>query len=391
MRPIPEHQDLPRLIIDSPEELRGRVYELAGRPLLLGRDDECQIRVGDPKVSRHHAVVRWSDGRTTVEDLESTNGTRLNGHRLLGQQVLHAGDVIDFGPVELHYEEPNRAATTVLADPEPAGSEALTETVGPTGTAGPTESPGSSGDAEQYGDIEPGWEAEPYGDADPVADTDPGGTAVGPVGADGRNRVSGMAAAAEAWSGVSPAVEQPPFPPRPPEAPGPPPAPPPPPPPVLSSEARRSESWVHAAPRFDVDRQSAENISNVARDQIFTQYITMTDHRREAFFRKVADWRTRGRHLVMTGFIVLLVGCGVSGWAVRRLPEDIDQPGLSDLTGVKFGGVPIGGIGFTLATAGLVLFLLGITVYVVTAVRVRRFERNAAQPSPPDRRTPSRA
>ncbi|MFB6893460.1 FHA domain-containing protein [Kitasatospora sp. NPDC056327] len=368
---MPEHQDLPRLIIDSPEPLRGRVYELAGQPLLVGRDDECQIRVGDPGISRRHAVVRRSDGHTTVEDLASTNGTRLNGHRVFGQQVLHTGDVIDVGPVELHYEEPHRAATTVLADPGTADSEARTETVGPAEDARP-------GGAAQAA---PG----------PAPDAAPGG----PPRDGGRSRVTGMAAAAEAWSGVSRTAEPPPFPPRPPGPPAPAPPPPPPRPDRADrpASAGRSEPSARSARRFDVGYQAAAgNLSNVAGDQYYNQYTYVTnDQRREVFFRRITAWQTRARHLVATGFVLLLLGSGLSGWALNRLSGDVDQPGLSDLTGVKFGGVPIGGIGFTMATAGLVLFFAGVTVYVVSAVRVRRFERSGGRTPPSQHRAQSRA
>ncbi|MBV6697836.1 FHA domain-containing protein [Kitasatospora aureofaciens] len=132
MRPAPQQQPLPRLVVDSPEPLRGQVYVVADRPLMVGRDAGCQIHVGDPGISRRHAVVWRSGGHTTVEDLASTNGTRLNGHPLHGQEVLHTGDVIDFGPFEVHYEEPRDPADTV---PGPGaagrGTSALTQTLGP--------------------------------------------------------------------------------------------------------------------------------------------------------------------------------------------------------------------------------------------------------------------
>ncbi|MFI1921574.1 MULTISPECIES: FHA domain-containing protein [unclassified Streptomyces] len=105
-------------MVDRPDRLRGRVFVLDDRPMLVGRDSDCQIQVGDPGVSRRHAVVWRASGRTTVEDLASTNGTMLNGHPVFGQQVLHSGDVLDFGPVEVHYEELRPADRTVQA-PKP--------------------------------------------------------------------------------------------------------------------------------------------------------------------------------------------------------------------------------------------------------------------------------
>ncbi|MET9505440.1 FHA domain-containing protein [Streptomyces sp. NPDC006622] len=115
MDPPLRERDLPHLVVDRPDRLRGRVFVLEDQPMLVGRDSDCQIQVGDPGVSRRHAVVWRASGRTTVEDLASTNGTMLNGHPVLGQQVLHSGDVLDFGPLEVHYEELRPADRTVQA------------------------------------------------------------------------------------------------------------------------------------------------------------------------------------------------------------------------------------------------------------------------------------
>ncbi|MFE1288203.1 FHA domain-containing protein [Streptomyces sp. NPDC058751] len=114
-------RDLPHLVVDRPDRLRGRVFVLDDQPMLVGRDSDCQIQVGDPGVSRRHAVVWRASGRTTVEDLASTNGTMLNGHLVHGQQVLHSGDVLDFGPLEVHYEELRSAARTVQTPKPGAG------------------------------------------------------------------------------------------------------------------------------------------------------------------------------------------------------------------------------------------------------------------------------
>lgn len=123
MDPPLRERDLPQLVVDRPDRLRGQVFLLDDQPMLVGRDSDCQIQVGDPGVSRRHAVVWRASGRTTVEDLASTNGTMLNGHPVLGQQVLHSGDVLDFGPLEVHYEELRPADRTVQAPkPGPGGT-----------------------------------------------------------------------------------------------------------------------------------------------------------------------------------------------------------------------------------------------------------------------------
>ena len=65
----------------------------------LGRDRENDIVIDDPLVSRFHAVVRRIRDAYWVEDLESTNGTWVNGKRVEpGRSVrLSAGDVVKVG------------------------------------------------------------------------------------------------------------------------------------------------------------------------------------------------------------------------------------------------------------------------------------------------------
>ncbi|WP_052390442.1 FHA domain-containing protein [Streptomyces sp. NRRL B-24484] len=124
MNPPSRDQTLPRLVVDSPDRIRGQVHVLDLEPLLVGRDTACRLQLIHPKISRRHALVSWADGHTTVEDLASTSGTRVNGHLVRGQQELHSGDVLDFGPLEVHYEEPGVEAATAVAGPPPDGTPA---------------------------------------------------------------------------------------------------------------------------------------------------------------------------------------------------------------------------------------------------------------------------
>jgi FhaA, N-terminal domain/FHA domain len=56
-----------------------RTYELVTPVTLLGRGTDCDLRLVDPGVSRHHAELRVEDGDVVVVDLGSTNGTFVNG------------------------------------------------------------------------------------------------------------------------------------------------------------------------------------------------------------------------------------------------------------------------------------------------------------------------
>ena len=69
----------------------GRRVELGG-PLRIGRGPEAGLQLGDPQVSRAHAEVVPDQGGAVVIDLDSSNGTFVNGQQLFGPARLDPGD-----------------------------------------------------------------------------------------------------------------------------------------------------------------------------------------------------------------------------------------------------------------------------------------------------------
>ena len=88
----------PRAFIEVPAERRR--LALAGEPLTIGRDPENDLVLDDRRVSRRHAEIRLRLGRYTLYDLQSTNGTFVNGRRV-AEVVLSDGDRIAIGGSEL--------------------------------------------------------------------------------------------------------------------------------------------------------------------------------------------------------------------------------------------------------------------------------------------------
>lgn len=70
----------------------------------MGRSRQCDVMVDDPNVSRTHAEVRPRGGSWVLTDVGSTNGSRLNGRRLEGPEVLKPGDEIELGTTLLKFE-----------------------------------------------------------------------------------------------------------------------------------------------------------------------------------------------------------------------------------------------------------------------------------------------
>jgi len=75
---------------------RGRVYPDLPTPVTIGREDDNAIRLNDERVSRFHAKIQEDGGRIIFTDLDSTNGSRVNG-RPAQMKVLQAGDQLMIG------------------------------------------------------------------------------------------------------------------------------------------------------------------------------------------------------------------------------------------------------------------------------------------------------
>ena len=78
------------------------VYSITGATR-VGRGDESEIVLLDPSVSRAHAIVELDAGEPVVRDLDSTNGTYVNGRRVRVES-LRDGDELRFGNTRMRFE-----------------------------------------------------------------------------------------------------------------------------------------------------------------------------------------------------------------------------------------------------------------------------------------------
>src|SRR5687768_10817816 len=70
----------------------GQRYALGDALLLIGRGEDCDIRIPDHSVSRKHARIEPAPDGVQVTDLGSTNGTFVNDRMIQGTVLLHDGD-----------------------------------------------------------------------------------------------------------------------------------------------------------------------------------------------------------------------------------------------------------------------------------------------------------
>jgi pSer/pThr/pTyr-binding forkhead associated (FHA) protein len=77
----------------------GRKVPVSQLPFLIGRASDCHLRPSSPAVSNHHCVLLQRNGRLLLADLGSTNGTFLNGTRLVSTSAVGDGDELAIGPL----------------------------------------------------------------------------------------------------------------------------------------------------------------------------------------------------------------------------------------------------------------------------------------------------
>lgn len=96
----------------------GRVAHLPIRtlPCRIGRRVELELQLNDPRVSHLHAEIYFDRGQYFIRDLASTNGTFLNGQRLLGSAPIIDGDIIRFAVLEFRFSQAQPGDDLVAAD-----------------------------------------------------------------------------------------------------------------------------------------------------------------------------------------------------------------------------------------------------------------------------------
>jgi pSer/pThr/pTyr-binding forkhead associated (FHA) protein len=97
-------------VVEGPDA--GRSFPL-GPQSVIGRDPTASVNLLDEEVSRRHALISVDEGRATIEDLGSSNGTYINSGQVAGETALEPGQRLRVGQtiLELRQTEP-------IGDPE---------------------------------------------------------------------------------------------------------------------------------------------------------------------------------------------------------------------------------------------------------------------------------
>src|SRR5476649_1154409 len=110
-----------KLVIQN-QGMTGRAHELSVDRTTIGRVEDNTFQIADPSVSSHHCEVHLRGGDIVIRDLNSTNGSFINGNKT-EEGVLKPGQVLRLGQVELKLEAEGAASASPSA-PSPAPAPA---------------------------------------------------------------------------------------------------------------------------------------------------------------------------------------------------------------------------------------------------------------------------
>lgn len=110
----------PRLVVTSQGDLYGRQLPLTGEVLTIGRSEDNHLRLDDPYVSRHHALLRTTGDVVLVEGNGSSGGVYVNGRRIDRPTSLQPGDVVRLGRLDLQLLADQAAAVQHNVDSQRA-------------------------------------------------------------------------------------------------------------------------------------------------------------------------------------------------------------------------------------------------------------------------------
>lgn len=114
------------VILASEGELVGQQWAIDQDPFIIGRGSDCNIVLPERQVSRHHVKITRDNGQYVLHDLQSKNGTHLNGVQVTGSAPLQDGDEIQIAlcvklmfvgtdaTLPLTFEQPSSTGNLVL-------------------------------------------------------------------------------------------------------------------------------------------------------------------------------------------------------------------------------------------------------------------------------------
>ncbi len=91
--------------------MTGRAYDLKAEKTTIGRVDDNAFPIAEGSISSHHCEVLLRGNEIVVKDLNSTNGTFVNGQQITGEGILKSGQILRLGQIEMRLESDEAKST----------------------------------------------------------------------------------------------------------------------------------------------------------------------------------------------------------------------------------------------------------------------------------------
>lgn len=103
--------------------LTGRMHELKVEKTTVGRVEDNTFQLAEPSVSSHHCEILLRGSEVLIRDLNSTNGTFINGEKI-SEKVLQPGQILRLGQIEMRLENGDAGASPIPAAASAPGASA---------------------------------------------------------------------------------------------------------------------------------------------------------------------------------------------------------------------------------------------------------------------------
>jgi pSer/pThr/pTyr-binding forkhead associated (FHA) protein len=85
-------------------------------PFIVGRDEDCELKLTDKRISKRHFEIRRGGDLIWIRDLESTNGTFVNHKKIKQAELLEQGDIISIGKFKFCIKNEKSNITSMLEE-----------------------------------------------------------------------------------------------------------------------------------------------------------------------------------------------------------------------------------------------------------------------------------
>ena len=98
-------------LIGMSGDFKGREYHIEQGEITIGRKADNAILLDNPTISSHHCIIQRNGDSCVLQDLGSTNGTRVNSRDVKESTSLHHKDLLQLGSIEFMFDAPELASS----------------------------------------------------------------------------------------------------------------------------------------------------------------------------------------------------------------------------------------------------------------------------------------